>query len=275
LVPDILHLHSSKAGVLGRIAARSVGLARRTFYSPRGLSFLQEDHSPLARTFYEKVEWAAARLGGTLVACSESEKELLRTHLRSRRIALVENGIDVDIVPAHSDRGDSRVQIGIAGRITAARNPSLFARLARSAAAPDVDFTWIGGGEPADRLMLEQAGIRVTGWLPRATALAETSRLDLYLHPSLWEGMPVALIEAQVCGLPAVVTDVVGNRDVVLHGETGLIGSNPEELSAHLAQLVGDAPLRRKLGARAREIAMKRFDLRRVVDDYERLYMGA
>ncbi|MEP7276986.1 MAG: glycosyltransferase, partial [Betaproteobacteria bacterium] len=65
LAPDVLHVHSSKAGVLGRLAARATGLARRTFYSPRGLAFLQEDHSPRTRYIYEKIEWSMARVAGT------------------------------------------------------------------------------------------------------------------------------------------------------------------------------------------------------------------
>ena len=273
LAPDIVHLHSSKAGVLGRIATRLSGRRPRLFYSPRGLSFLQEDHSPRARRLYTRIEWAMARLPGTIVACSESEMQLARLHIRPRRLALVENAVDVDAVPLRRDRGDGRLRVGGVGRITAARNPRLFVLLADDAATANVDFIWIGDGDPDDRALLEQHGVRVTGWLSRTAALAEMSRLDLYLHPSLWEGMPIALIEAQVCGLPAIVTDVVGNRDVIRHGETGFIGRDRAELAAHLSRLLGDAELRRSLGARARTLALARFNVRRMVLEYEQLYV--
>jgi glycosyltransferase involved in cell wall biosynthesis len=275
LAPDVVHLHSSKAGVLGRLAARWTGRAERTFYSPRGLAFLQEDHSRGSRLMFEKIEWAMARLGGTVVACSASEMELVATRVRPHRIALVENAVDVCAIPARVERGDGRLRIGTAGRITYARNPPLFARLARSLAAAGADFVWIGGGEPEDTRALEEAGVRVTGWLPRTGALSALSELDVYVHPSRWEGMPIALIEAQICGLPAVARDVVGNRDVVRHGETGFLGRDHDEMAAQLARLIAEPDLRRTLGERAREVALDRFDLARVVDECLRLYAAA
>jgi glycosyltransferase involved in cell wall biosynthesis len=99
--------------------------------------------------------------------------------------------------------------------------------------------------------------------------------LDIYLHPSRWEGMPVALIEARVCGLPAVATDVVGNRDVVVHGETGFLCRSTDEMAEALARLVHEPALRRRLGANARERALPRFNLDRLVDELEALYQRA
>jgi glycosyltransferase involved in cell wall biosynthesis len=87
--------------------------------------------------------------------------------------------------------------------------------------------------------------------------------------------MPEALIEAQVCGLPAVATDVVGNRDVVAHGETGFLCRSADEMASSLARLVHDPALRLRLGARARERALPRFNLDRLVDVLETLYMRA
>ena len=231
LAPDVVHLHSSKAGVLGRAAAFTTGDAARVFYSPRGLPFLQEDYSPRARALFRRIEWACARLGGTVVACSASEEALVREHLRPRRVALVENAVDVESVIPRVDRGDGLMRIGIVGRITYARNPPLFAELARRHASGNTRFVWVGGGEADDARLLQEAGVEVTGWKSRPEALAEMSRLDIYLHPSRWEGMPIALIEAQIAGLPAVATDVVGNRDVIREGETGFVRADAAGLS--------------------------------------------
>jgi len=273
--PDIVHLHSSKAGVLGRIVARSTRRERTTFYSPRGLSFLQEDHSPRARKVYQAIEWAAARLGGTIVACSASERELIEQRIKPRDVALVENAVDVEsILPAHS-HGDSTVRIGIVGRITYARNADLFAEISRRLSGPDVQFRWIGGGDEHVRTALIDAGVIVTNWMPRAEALAAMRWLDIYLHPSRWEGMPVALIEAQVCGLPAVVTDVVGNRDVVTDGETGYLCRSPEQIVARLGELLRDPELRIRMGARARELAVPRFNVDRLVGEMVAVYVRA
>ena len=275
LAPDVVHFHASKAGALGRAAAFTTGDAARMFYSPRGLPFLQEDYSPRARALFRRIEWACARLGGTVVACSASEEALVREHLRPRRVALVENAVDVESVVPRADRDDGLVRIGIVGRITYARNPPLFAELARRHASGSTRFVWVGGGEADDARMLQEAGVEVTGWKSRPEALAEMSRLDIYLHPSRWEGMPIALIEAQIAGLPAVATDVVGNRDVIREGETGFVRADAAGLSEALARLIADPALRATMGLRARTLAMPRFNLERMVDDYERLYATA
>jgi glycosyltransferase involved in cell wall biosynthesis len=275
VAPDVVHLHSSKAGVLGRAAAFTTGDAPRVFYSPRGLSFLQEDASPRARSLYRTIERACARLGGMVVACSASEEALIREHIAPRRVALVENAVDTASVPTRRIRDDGLVRVGIAGRITHARNPGLFAELARRRAGATTHFVWIGGGDPTDARLLESAGVEVTGWKSRADALDAMSRLDIYLHPSLWEGMPIALIEAQTAGLPAVATDIVGNRDVIREGETGFLRRDAAGLDEALGALIADRDLRERMGARARECALPRFDLARMVDEWERLYAGA
>jgi glycosyltransferase involved in cell wall biosynthesis len=111
--------------------------------------------------------------------------------------------------------------------------------------------------------------------MPRREALEAMRELDIYLHPSRWEGMPVALIEAQVCGLPAVATDVVGNRDVIVEGESGFLCSSPEEMLTSLERLVREPDLRLNMGARARALALPRFNLDRLVDELEALYFDA
>jgi glycosyltransferase involved in cell wall biosynthesis len=273
--PDILHLHSSKAGVLGRLVARLSGRHASTFYSPRGLSFLQEDHSERARRLYAVIERASARLGGTIVACSASERDLIEGTITSRRVALVENAVDVEAVLPRRSRQDRNVNVGIVGRITYARNADLFAELSRRFGGPEVRFLWIGGGDESAKGMLTRAGVNVTGWMARADALAAMRDLDIYLHPSRWEGMPVALIEAQVCGLPAVATDVVGNRDVVVDGQTGFLCRSPDEMATALERLVREPQLREQMGARARALALPRFNLDRLVGDMEALYMSS
>lgn len=275
LHPDVLHLHSSKAGVLGRIAAATSPGRFATFYTPHGLSFLQEDYSPRARALFRRIEWCMARLGGTVVACSASEQAIVRQRITPRRVALVENAVDVDAIPPWQRRDDGAVRIGIAGRITYARNSELFGRLAREHSAANVRFRWIGGGDDADRKRLQACGVEVTGWMSQREALREMSTLDIYLHPSRWEGMPVALIEAQVAGLPAVATDVVGNRDVVVDGETGFVVRDEDAMSQALGRLISDGGLRRRLGERARALALQRFNLARMVDGHLRLYAAA
>lgn len=265
--PQVIHLHSSKAGFLGRVAGSLSGRNRTTFYSPRGLSFLQMDASANKRRLFRWLEWGAARLGGTLVACSQGELEQIRDNIAPRSSVLIENAVPVAMVPAKQARADGKVRIGTAGRISAARNPVLFAALAARLRGNGVEFVWIGGGEEADRARLEQSGVTVSGWLTRPEALARVSELDIYIQTSLWEGMPIAVIEAQVAGIPAVVTDILGNRDIVADGETGYVCRNEDELAARLRQLIAEPQTRALLGQRARQLALVRFSVDRLLDE--------
>lgn len=265
--PQVIHLHSSKAGFLGRVAGFLAGRNRTVFYSPRGLSFLQQDVPEGRRTLFRRLEWAAARLGGCIVACSQGELDQVRTHLAPRAALLVENAVDVAMVLPRRQRGDGKVRIGTAGRISLARNPKYFAALARRLRCEEVEFVWTGGGDEVDRELLEQSGVRVSGWLPRREALARIAELDVYIQTSLWEGMPIAVIEAQVAGIPAVVTDILGNRDIVVEGVTGFICRDEEEMAAQLQRLIDEPQTRAILGQRARESALTRFSVEHLLDE--------
>ena len=101
------------------------------------------------------------------------------------------------------------------------------------------------------------------------------AQADIFVLPSLWEGMPLALIEAQAAGLPAVVSDVVGNRDVVIHGETGFVCKTDAELLQKTRLLIEDADLRRRMGQAAREMAAKRFSVERMHSEMMMVYKNS
>ncbi len=277
--PDVVHLHSSKAGALGRVAARFAGVPR-VFYSPRGFAFLREDVSAARRGLYRFAERAAARFGGTVVACSQSELELARTV--TGRATVIPNAIDLGPIDrALAERTteggeDGRVTVAISGRVAPQRAPGLFAAVARTVEAQRpgaARFLWIGGGEAAPELAL--AGVEVTGWLDRDRALALlAASVDIYLHSSRWEGLPLAVLEAMALGKPVVATDVTGNRDAVKDGETGFLADGAQGLAGHVVRLIDGAALRASVGAAGRARVEAQFALPLLVDRYVRLYRG-
>ncbi|WP_174902541.1 glycosyltransferase [Burkholderia pseudomultivorans] len=270
--PTVIHLHSSKAGVLGRIAARIAAPNAKVLYSPHGLSFLRRDVSRAKQFAYLSFERIAARMGGTVVACSRSELNEIKERVRAKSAVLVENGVNVVEIPARRMHGDTGITIGMSGRASFQKNHEAFVRLADELHGPDVRFLWIGGNadEVPDRR--DSHAVVCSGWVTRARALELTSGLDIYVQTSRWEGMPVALIEAQVAGIPAVVTDVVGNRDVIIHGVTGYIASSDEEMAAYLAMLRDDRQLREQMGAAARQLASYRFSMSTIFRQWLSLY---
>ena len=278
--PDVVHLHSSKAGVLGRLAAR-LAKVPAVLYSPRGFAFLRQDVGASKQAQYRLFEHMAARFGGTVIACSMGELEAARQV--ARRTTLLNNAIDVDAIDsivrpdssANVKRADE-ITVAIAGRIVPQKAPALFAELARrvTAARPGgVKFVWIGSGENVRELA--HAPIEVTGWLPREDVLKTIhNKVDIYLHTSLWEGMPLAILEAMALRKPIVATDCIGNSDVVAHGQTGFLGATPDELTHGLLRLVDDARWRDKMGMAGRARAVAEFSLPLLIRNISNLYQA-
>jgi glycosyltransferase involved in cell wall biosynthesis len=267
LQPDVIHLHSSKAGVLGRVAAFLTGYGKRTFYSPHGFAFLREDVSSIKRTLYLIFERIAAFLRGTLVACSESEQRLAQDRVNHPRVVLVENGVEIEHIEEAKGSATGRLRIVTSGRLCYQKAPWRFRDLARNLADLPVDFVWIGSGDFEKHLSIpdgHSVALTSTGWLDRADVLMEVAQSDIFVMTSLWEGMPLSLIEAQAAGLPAVVPDVIGCRDVVRHGETGFVCKSDDELGLYLRKLIDNRELRQVMGRAARNMARERFNIKRM-----------
>lgn len=273
--PDVVHLHSSKAGVLGRVAAWLSGSRAHVFYSPHGFAFLRQDVSAAKQKFFLWFEQFAAKLGGTLVACSQSEADLAQAKVHHPRVRLVENATDLSQILRSSGSKDGRVNVLNAGRACYQKGPWRFSAVAEACADLPAQFVWMGGGDMADILLSAHAqNLQLTGWLTHAEVAQWLAQADIFLMPSLWEGMPLALIEAQAAGIPAVVPNVVGCRDVVQDGVTGFVCESDEEICARTRELIADASLRRRMGDNAAHMATVRFTLERMNKDLLQLYAG-
>lgn len=273
--PDVVHLHSSKAGVLGRVAAWLAGSKARVFYSPHGFAFLRQDVSKLKQKIFWVFEKIAAKLGGTLVACSRSEAELAIDKVSHPRVRLVENATDFNDLHMSSGSSDSRVNVLNAGRVCYQKAPWRFKTVAQACADLSARFVWLGEGDLAHMLRPEPSlSLQLTGWLTRLEVAQHLAQADVFLMPSLWEGMPLALIEAQAAGVPAVVSNVVGCRDVVEDGVTGYVCDTDEDLCARTRQLIEDASLRKRMGDNAARMARTRFSVVRMNDELLQLYVN-
>jgi Glycosyltransferase len=275
--PDVIHLHSSKAGALGRVAAWMAGLQKNTFYSPRGLAFLRKDVSSFQKALFEKIEWLLAKFGGQIIACSQSELQEVQVKVSSERAVLIENAVDMSPIPEKNyELQTQHIVIGTVGRISPQKNPREFLELAKKFNNNGVKFIWVGGGGEGEILKeFKDIGIEVTGWVTRQEVLKILGQMDIYVQTSLWEGMPLAVIEAQAAGVPTVVRNAVGNRDVVSSGENGFIVDDFPQLEKFVGQLIDNAEMRKRLGQNARSTALKRFSLDRLLSELVPLYEAA
>jgi glycosyltransferase involved in cell wall biosynthesis len=255
LNPDVIHLHSSKAGVLGRIACFLLFKRKIIFYTPHGYSFLRTDISNLTKKTYWLIEKSFQQLfGGITIACGDTEYKIAKKIGKS---ILIRNGINIEEVRLQYVKTQNlTLTIGIVARITTARNPELFNTIALR--FPDFNFVWIGDGELNSTLTAPN--IRITGWfMDRNDALKELNTIDIYIQTSLWEGLPIAVLEAMAMKKPVLATNVIGNKDIIIHNETGFLFNEIEELD-RLLELLKDNKTRNRFGDNALKRCNDLFD---------------
>ncbi|MCI8510021.1 MAG: glycosyltransferase family 4 protein [Lachnospiraceae bacterium] len=219
--PDIIHLHSSKAGALGRFAFN--GKKVPVFYTPHGYSFLMENHSVIKRFIYRAIEIVCGKRNCTTIACSNGEYQ--ETLKLSKHADYVNNGINIlefekiinDIET--NSKNDDELVVFTLGRISYQKNPAMFNEIAQK--MPQVKFVWVGDGEL--RNQLTSPNITITGWLDRRTALTVANAAHIFVLTSLWEGLPISLLEAMYMKKLCIVSDVIGNRDVIRSGYNGYV----------------------------------------------------
>lgn len=258
--PSHVHLHSSKAGFLGRYALRR-DRHIQVLYSPHGLSFL-DTARPVNNALRYGLERVASLWDAMPVACGPGEGKLL-SRLARRNAFVLENPVDDAFfsVSEAARRGGTIVTVG---RISRQKAPERYADVARRVLKerPDVRFIWVGDGDPQGRELLEAAGCEVTGWVDRQGVLDALAQADIYLQTSRWEGMPLSVIQAMAAGLPCVVTDVIGNRDAVVHAVTGYVTVDEADMAERTTALLDDSARRFEQGAAARDAARNRFSAR-------------
>ena len=271
--PDILHAFLFHANVAGRTIGRLAGV-RRIVSSIRTLEG-KWYHFPL-----ERLTW---RLGHGVVCASEAVREFAK-----RRAGIAESTVILGGVPegvATRATGGFRRNAGpvvaTAARLSPGKGVKTFLRAARIVAASraDAHFVVLGGGELEGPLqaMSRELGIaeRVTfaGWRDDVTrALAGCA---VFVHASrLREGLPHAVLEAMLAGVPVVATDVGGTREAVAEGETGFLVPvrGVEAIAERVGRLLADPEMAKRMGDRGREIARERFSIQAMVAGTEALY---
>lgn len=222
--PDIIHLHSSKAGVIGRLAFN--GKTIPVFYTPHGYSFLMRDTNKLKRLIYWGIEKFFSYKKCTIISCSPGEYyESLKLTENSTYVNNAINTIELQKKLDNVKEKEHSFTVFTLGRICYQKNPSLFNSIALS--MPNIRFLWIGDGELRNELTAEN--IIITGWVDREEALRKSINADVFLLTSLWEGLPISLLEAMYMKKLCVVSNVIGNRDVIHNGENGYVCDSIED----------------------------------------------
>ncbi len=196
-------------------------------------------------------------------------------------VAVIPNGVDCDFFSpdSHPEEASGIVRLLFAGRFQPQKNlPELLEACARLKAAGRT-FTLDLVGDGPQRLGLEakarrlglSSSLRFHGWVGKEDLRALYRQSHAFVNPSLYEGLPNTVLEAQACGLPVLASDIPGNRDLVEHGVTGLLFRLEEigGLAARLSELLGlPEGTRRSLGVRAAARARQDYSWEQVARRY-------
>jgi len=286
---DVVHTHSSKAGVLGRIAARLAG-APVVVHTVHGWPFSQEE-SFMHRALWVNLERSCARLADAIVVVGSADREKgLELGIgRADQYHLIRSGIDVDHYRgAGVDRGQVRSRLGLpprafvvgsVGRLSRQKAPldllGAFEPVARARA--DAHMVIVGDGpdrpavEAAVRNLRLAERVHLAGLRRDVPALM--SAFDVFALASHWEGLPRVLPQAMAAGLPIVASRANGVPDAVVNGENGWLVDvgDVAGMSRRLLELSNDPSRARRMGERGRERA-EEFSARRMVDQLSVLY---
>ena len=293
IAPDVVHTHSSKAGIVGRWAAYRAGVPR-IVHTIHGLAFTASNRA-IVNDAYKRLERWTAPVTGRIVSVADA---MTRASLAARigrpeQYVTVHSGMDLaPFLSPPVDRATVRASLGLApddvavgtiARLFHMKGHDDLLSLAPSLCArfPRLRFVWIGDGILRGDFERRIAAMRLsdrfvfTGLVPPAQVPQLVNALDVVAHPSRREGLARAIPQGQLAGCPVVCYDVDGNAEGLVPGETGH-AVRPFDVAAFgeaLATLVGDAAKRRAMGERGRTFASGLFDarvmVRRLADIYE------
>ncbi len=288
--PDVVHTHSSKAGVLGRLAAKAAGV-RRVVHTYHGFGF--NDHqASWVKSFYVWAERLCCALSDEIVFVSKSNQDYARRHRlgRPERYRLIRSGIKLPAFPAPvPDKERKKASLGLGmhkplvlsiGNLKPQKNPGDFLSMAQRVCAklPETSFLFVGDGPLRQRLeyrvIAEGMSNRVAmpGWRRDTAELLAVA--EVFVMTSLWEGLPRALVEAMKSGLPCVCYATDGISDILKDGVNGFLvpQGNLTLLTQRVLELLRDPELRRRLGRAAMDSIGEEFDIDLMVRAQERLY---
>jgi glycosyltransferase involved in cell wall biosynthesis len=289
---DLVHTHSSKAGILGRAAALLAGVPA-IVHTIHGWSFNPTQPAAL-RTSYLSLERGAAGDTDRLVAVSAKNRSggLERRIGRPEQYVLLRSGIDsaefrrpaVDRATLRRELGfdDSHTVVGSVACLKPQKAPLDFVRAAAASHQRDASFRFFiaGDGElrPALEALIRELGlqdvVRLLGWRRDIPDLLHA--MDVFLLTSLFEGLPRAVLQAMAAGVPVVATAVDGTPEVVEHGVSGLLmpAGRPDAAADRLLQMARDDLLRQRCVDAGRRRVDRSFDIRRMVRELEQLYLS-
>lgn len=285
--PDIVYMHSSKAGAIGRIA--NIGLKNKSIYNPHGWAFNMECGNK-KKLLYIYIEKVLSHFCNNIVAISDYEKKsaVIKKVCQSKKIEVINNGIDIEKnlkIESCISRESLNIPlnayvIGMVGRISKQKAPDIFIKAAAliKKVIPNAYFIIVGDGEMKNEILklVEkenlQESIKITGWVNEPIQYIKL--FDQAMLLSRWEGFGLVLAEYMLAEKPIIATDVDAISKIILNGVNGMLVGKDDFYKAYEVSLKikNDEELKARLVEEGARIVREKYDIKRVGNETEALF---
>ena len=292
IAPDVVHTHSSKAGIIGRYAAKKAGVPA-VIHTIHGLAFTAST-SAMVNRFYKFLERRAAPLTDRIVTVADAMKEqsLAAKIGRPEQYVTVYSGMETapflnppvagEEVRRNLGLAPDHIAVGTIARLFHMKGHEDLLEMAPrlSGQFPNLRFLWVGDGilrqqfeEQIQRMGLKDRFV-FTGLVPPSKIPELTNAMDIVVHPSRREGLARAIVQGQLAAKPVIAYDIDGNREGFLDGQSGYL-IRPFDaglFEKRLSELLADEKKRNEMGQKGREFAIGRFSAEKMVAGLESVY---
>lgn len=290
---DVVHTHSSKTGFIGRLAAKLCGVPI-VVHTVHGFAF-PTAKGKIGYSVMYLIEWFAKFFTDTLIVLNEADYQaaVMQLGYSEKAVRIMPNGVDIDHIESgvsHSNRyleyhilRDKRVVLML-GRLWPQKNPKLLVDAAitnlKHRTQEDLIFVFAGDGPLRSSLEAEVKRVELSehflflGWVDNVLPLLGCA--DVFVLPSLWEGMPLAILEAFAARVPVVVSDIEAHKSFVSDKKTGFLfeSDNVKSLVDVLEMVLNSSDMRQNVSSNAYEKVIKEYRLDRRCVELSEIYEG-
>ena len=280
--PDLIHTHTFKAGLLVRAQRKKIekqlGKRVKFVHTYHGHLFDDPEFKGIKSIMVKMIEKRLSKSSDQLITVGEK----VRADLDSRKIRAKRKTVSIQpsvnplklinkniALKKYKVKDTRKIRVLWLARVTGVKNPQRAVEIARL--MPEIDFYLAGGGDLLEKVKSQAlSNLKVLGWQDAKSILPIA---DIFLSTSENEGMPIALIEAQLAGIPVVATNVGSVSEVVINNKTGFICSKSNaELIKAISKLAESKSLRSKFGANGKAHALKMFSEKQLISAHKELY---
>ena len=288
---DIVHCHSTKAGFLGRVAAK-LSRVKKIYFTAHSWGFYNVEEYGKKIKFFRRIQKIGSLFSTNIICVSEKVKrDGLRNKIaKDKKFIVIKNGIKFELKESKNDIRQKmhiptdKVIVVMTARLAHPKDPLLFLKASRVVKShlPEVKFILIGSGQFMKQC---QAFISGNGLAQTTALLGEKSpedarqlmkACDIFVLTSKFEGLPITIIEAMFAGLPVIASDVGGVGELVQDNKNGFLlkTQSPDELAERIIYLAKNRGKALQMGKHGKAMAEKDFSAEKMVKEYEKLYLN-